>query len=55
MRVHQEIIIPLEAMYCLLNRIGRCGCKNVFLYLASFLTGMGRAAGAGGPGLRPGE
>lgn len=49
MRIHQEIIIPLEAMYCFLNRIGRYGFKNIFLLsVASFLRGKGREEGAGG-------
>lgn len=50
MRIHQEIIIPLEAMYWVfLNRIGGCRFKTVFLLsLASFSGGRDREEGAGG-------
>lgn len=38
MRNHQEIIIPLAAMYWFLNRIGGYGFTNIFLLsFASFL------------------
>lgn len=30
MRIHQEIIIPLEALYWFLNRMGGYGLKSVF-------------------------